>query len=170
MPSWIKRETNMELKTVRAEFPEGSNIIVGSAHFIKTIEDLYEIIVSTVPGAKFGVAFSEASGPCLVRVEGNDEEMKKCASALSLNIGAGHSFVIVLKDAYPVNILNAVKSCTEVCSVWCATANPLEIILAETAQGRGIIGVVDGFSPKGIETDTDRQSRKELLRKIGYKL
>ena len=160
----------MELKSIRMEFPEGANIIVGTAHFIKTAEDLYEIIATGVAGAKFGVAFSEASGPCLVRAEGNDEEMKALAVKNSSAIGAGHSFVIVLKDAYPVNVLNAVKSCQEVCTVWCATANPLEVLVAETPQGRGIIGVVDGFGPKGVETGKDRTDRKELLRKIGYKL
>lgn len=160
----------MELRSVKTEFPEGANIIIGSSHFIKTAEDLYEIIASGVPGAKFGVAFSEASGPCLVRTEGNDEELKRCAAQNSVAIGAGHSFVIVLKDAYPVNILNAVKSCQEVCAVWCATANPLEVLVAETSQGRGIIGVVDGCAPKGVETDKDKTARKELLRKIGYKL
>ena len=160
----------MELKSVRMEFPEGANIIIGTAHFIKTAEDLYETVATGASGAKFGVAFSEASGACLVRVEGNDEEMKRCAVKNSSAIGAGHSFVIVLKDAYPVNILNAVKSTQEVCTVWCATANPLEVIVAETPQGRGIIGVIDGFGPKGVETDRDRSDRKELLRKIGYKL
>lgn len=160
----------MEFKSIRMEFPEGANIIIGTAHFIKTAEDLYETVASGVAGARFGVAFSEASGPCLVRAEGNDEEMKALAVKNSLAIGAGHSFVIVLKDAYPVNILNAVKSTQEVCTVWCATANPLEVIVAETAQGRGIIGVIDGFGPKGVETGKDRTARKELLRKIGYKL
>lgn len=160
----------MELSSVKMVFPEGTNIIIGSSHFIKTVEDLYEIITSGVPGAKFGVAFSEASGPCLVRTEGSDEEMKMCAAQNSVAIGAGHTFVIVLKDAYPVNILNAVKSCQEVCAVWCATANPLEVLVAETSQGRGIIGVVDGCAPKGVETDKDIKARKELLRKIGYKL
>jgi adenosine/AMP kinase len=160
----------MELSSVKMVFPEGTNIIIGSSHFIKTVEDLYEIIATGVPGAKFGVAFSEASGPCLVRTEGSDEEMKRCAAQNSVAIGAGHTFVIVLKDAYPVNILNAVKSCQEVCAVWCATANPLEVLVAETSQGRGIIGVVDGCAPKGVETDKDIKARKELLRKIGYKL
>lgn len=160
----------MELKSVKMDFPEGSNIIIGASHFIKTAEDLYEIIATGVPGAKFGVAFSESSGPCLVRTEGNDEEMKRCAARNSIAIGAGHSFVIVLKDAYPVNILNAVKSCQEVCTVWCATANPLEVLVAETSQGRGVIGVVDGYAPKGVETDKDIKARKEFLRKIGYKL
>ncbi len=160
----------MEFKSIRMEFPEGANIIIGTAHFIKTAEDLYETVASGAAGARFGVAFSEASGPCLVRAEGNDEEMKALAVKNSSAIGAGHSFVIVLKDAYPVNILNAVKSTQEVCTVWCATANPLEVIVAETAQGRGIIGVVDGFGPKGVESGKDRTARKELLRKIGYKL
>ena len=147
----------MELKSIRMEFPEGANIIIGTAHFIKTAEDLYETVASGVAGARFGVAFSEASGPCLVRAEGNDEEMKALAVKNSSAIGAGHS-------------LNAVKSTQEVCTVWCATANPLEVIVAETAQGRGIIGVIDGFGPKGVETGKDRTARKELLRKIGYKL
>ncbi len=160
----------MEFKSIRMEFPEGANIIIGTAHFIKTAEDLYETVASGAAGARFGVAFSEASGPCLVRAEGNDEEMKALAVKNSSAIGAGHSFVIVLKDAYPVNILNAVKSTQEVCTVWCATANPLEVIVAETAQGRGIIGVIDGFGPKGVENSKDRTARKELLRKIGYKL
>jgi len=160
----------MEIKSVRMVFPEGANIIVGTAHFIKTVEDLYEAVATAVPGARFGVAFSEASGPCLVRSEGNDEEMTKCAERNSSAIGAGHSFVITLKDAYPVNILNAVKSCQEVCSVWAATANPLEVLVAESHQGRGIIGVVDGSAPRGVETDADRKDRKELLRKLGYKL
>ncbi len=160
----------MEIKTIKAEFPEDCNIIIGAAHFIKTVEDLHEIIVSAVPGAKFGAALSEASGPCLVRAEGNDEKLKNIAAENALNIGAGHTFVIVLKDAYPVNILNAVKACPEVCTVYCATANPLEVVVAETEQGRAVLGVVDGFSPKGIEGYKDMKDRRGLLRKIGYKL
>lgn len=160
----------MELKTVKAVFPEGTNIIIGSTHFIKTVEDLYEIIATTAIGAKFGIALCEASGRCLVRVEGNDEEMKKCAVDNAMDIGAGHTFVIMLKGAYPINILNAVKGCQEVCSIFCATANPLEVIVAKTDQGRGILGVVDGFSPKGVEGSADIRERKDLLRKIGYKL
>ncbi len=160
----------MELKTVRVDFPEGTNVILGQTHFIKTVEDLYELIVGTVPAAKFGVALCEASGPCLVRVEGNDEELKRCAAQNALNIGTGHLFVIVLRDAYPINILNAVKNCPEVCSIFSATANPLEVIVAETEQGRGVLGVVDGYPPKGIETEKHVKERKEFLRKIGYKL
>lgn len=160
----------MELKSIKAKFPEGSNIIIGAAHFIKTIEDLYEIIVSAVPGAKFGAALSEASGPCLVRTEGNDEALKKSAAENAVDIGAGHTFVIILKGAYPINILNAVKDCQEVCTVYCATANPVEVIVAETGQGRAVLGVVDGFGPKGVEGDKDADDRKALLRKIGYKL
>lgn len=160
----------MELKTIKVEIPEGANVILGATHFIKTIEDLYEIVASTVPGAKFAVAFSEASGPCLVRVEGNDEALKKTAAENALSIGAGHTFVIILKGAFPVNVLNSIKACQEVCSLYAATANPLEVIVAETAQGRGVMGVVDGFKPKGVEGDEDVKQRKMLLRKLGYKL
>jgi adenosine/AMP kinase len=160
----------MELKSVRLEFPEGANIIVGQSHFIKTVEDLYEIMVGAVPRCRFGVAFCEASGVCLIRVEGNDEEMKKVALRNAQALGAGHTFVLVLQDAFPINVLPAIKGCSEVCSIFCATANPVEVILAETSQGRGILGVVDGSSPKGVEGDADVQWRKGLLRKIGYKL
>jgi adenosine/AMP kinase len=159
----------MELKEVRLSVPENSNIIVGQSHFIKTIEDLYETIVTGCPHAKFGVAFCEASGPCLIRVEGNDEQLKKIASENALSIGAGHTFVILLRDAFPISLLNAVKACPEVCRVFCATANPLQIIVAETGQGRGVLGVVDGFAPKGVETEPDVRARTEFLRKIGYK-
>lgn len=160
----------MELRTVKVRIPEGCNIILGQTHFIKTAEDLYEIIVSTVPGAKFGIAFSEASGPCLIRTEGNDRELiSGCVNTLE-DIGAGHVFCILLKDAYPVNVLNAVKNCQEVCGIYCATANPLEILVASTEQGNGIMGVIDGFPPRGMETPDDRAKRKELLRTIGYKL
>lgn len=160
----------MEITHVKAEFPEGANIIIGSTHFIKTVEDLYEIIAGSVPGAGFGVAFSEASGPCLVRAEGNDEGLKNAAIDNALRIGAGHTFVIVLKGAFPINVLNAIKNCPEVCSIHCATANPLEVIVATTGQGRGVIGVVDGFGPKGVEGPEDVKNRKALLRKFGYKL
>lgn len=160
----------MEIKTVRIDIPEGCNIILGQTHFIKTIEDLYEIIVTTVPRARFGVAFTEASGPCLIRKEGNDEELiDNCVRTL-LSLGAGHVFCIYLKDTFPINILNQIKNCHEVCRIFCATANPLEVIVASTEQGSGIIGVIDGYSPKGIETVEDRKNRKEFLRKIGYKL
>ncbi len=160
----------MEIKTVRMEIPEDANIIIGQTHFIKTAEDLYEVMVNSVPGMKFGVAFCEASGPCLVRVEGNDKELKDVAGRDAFNIAAGHAFVIVLKNAFPVNVLNAIKQCPEICSIFCATANPVEVIIAETELGRGVMGVVDGYKPKGIETESDVKIRKEFLRKIGYKL
>ena len=160
----------MELKSVRLEFPEGTNIILGQTHFIKTVEDLYEIMVGAVPKAKFGIAFCEASGVCLIRVEGNDEELKQVATRNAQTVSAGHTFLLVLRDAYPINVLNAIKSCPEVCSIYCATANPVEVILAESAQGRGVLGVIDGSSPKGVEAQADVQWRKDLLRKIGYKL
>lgn len=160
----------MELKTVRINIPDGCNIIVGQSHFIKTVEDIYEIIMSTVSGAKFGIAFSEASGPCLIRSEGNDEELIiNCVRVLQ-DIACGHVFCILLKNAFPINILNAIKNCPEVCRIYCATANPLEILVASTQQGNGIIGVIDGFPPKGVESPADKKDRKEFLRKIGYKL
>ena len=160
----------MELKTVRMEFPEDANIIIGQTHFIKTAEDLYEVMVSAIPGVKFGLAFNEASGPCLVRAEGNDSELKALAIKNVKAIGAGHVFVIILKDAFPINVLNAIKNCPEICSIFCATANKVEVIIAETDLGRGVLGVIDGNSPKGVETDKDIQERKEFLRMIGYKL
>jgi uncharacterized protein len=159
----------MEIKNIRLSVPENCNIIVGQSHFIKTIEDLYEAIITGCPHAEFGIAFCEASGPCLIRVEGNSEELKKIAAENAMSMGAGHTFVVLLKDAFPINILNAVKSCPEVCAIYCATANPLEVIVAETSQGRGMLGVVDGLSPKGVEAEADVQARKEFLRKIGYK-
>ena len=159
----------MELKTVKMEFPEDANIIIGQTHFIKTAEDLYEVMVSAVPGAKFGLAFNEASGPCLVRAEGNDLELKALAIKNVKAIGAGHVFVIILKDAFPINVLNAIKNCPEICSIFCATANPIEVIIAQTDLGRGVLGVIDGNSPKGVETDKDVRERKEFLRMIGYK-
>ncbi len=160
----------MELKTVRMEFPEDANIIIGQTHFIKTAEDLYEAMVSTVPGIKFGLAFNEASGPCLVRAEGNDSDLKNLAIKNVKAIGAGHVFVIILKDAFPINVLNAIKNCPEICSIFCATANEVEVVIAQTNLGRGVLGVIDGSSPKGVETDKDVQERKEFLRMIGYKL
>ena len=159
----------MELKTVRMEFPEDANIIIGQTHFIKTAEDLYEVMITAVPGAKFGLAFNEASGPCLVRAEGNDSELKALAIKNVKAIGAGHVFVIVLKDAFPINVLNAIKNCPEICSIFCATANEVEVVIAQTNLGRGVLGVIDGNSPKGVETDKDVQERKEFLRMIGYK-
>ncbi len=159
----------MELKSIRLSIPEDCNIILGHSHFIKTVEDLYELIVTGCPHCRFGIAFCEASQSCLVRVEGNDEDLQKVAAKNALNLSTGHAFIIVLKDAFPINILNAVKSCPEVCRIFCATANPVEVIVVETDQGRGVLGVVDGFSPKGIETDEDIKTRKKFLRKIGYK-
>jgi uncharacterized protein len=159
----------MELKNIRLSVPENCNIIIGQSHFIKTIEDLYEAIITGCPHAKFGIAFCEASGPCLIRVEGNSEELKKIAAENAMSMGAGHTFVVLLKDAFPITILNAVKSCPEVCSIFCATANPLEAIVAETSQGRGILGVVDGLSPKGVEAEEDMRARGKFLRTIGYK-
>jgi adenosine/AMP kinase len=159
----------MELLAVKLSFPADSNIIVGQTHFIKTVEDVYEAIVTTVPSMKFGIAFNEASGACLTRVEGNDEDLKSAAAANATAIAAGHIFVVVLKDGYPINILNRIKEVPEVCGIHCATANPLEVIVAETEQGRGILGVIDGFSPKGVEGPSDVAWRKDLLRKIGYK-
>jgi len=166
----IKEVIIMEIKPVRINIPDGCNIIVGQSHFIKTVEDIYEIIVSTVPQAKFGIAFSEASGPCLIRCEGNDEELiNNCAKILQ-DIACGHVFCILLKNAFPINILNPIKNCPEVCRIFCATANPLEILIASSEQGNGVIGVIDGFSPKGVESLADKEDRKAFLRKIGYKL
>src|SRR5487761_134028 len=160
---------NMELTSVRIEIPEGANVILGQAHFIKTAEDVFEAIVNTVPGAKFAIAFNEASGPCLVRVEANDDELRAAALANAQAVGAGHLFVVLVRDAYPINLLGRIKDCYEVCSIYCATANPVEVIVAETKQGRGVIGVVDGASPKGVEGPEDAQARREFVRKIGYK-
>ena len=160
----------MELKAIPVDIPEGSNIIIGHSHFIKTVEDLYEIIVGTSPQVKFGIAFCEASGPCLIRVAGNEKPLAETATKNAQDIAAGHSFVILLKEAFPINFLNAIKQCQEVCTIYCATANPVQVIVAETEQGRGILGVIDGFSPKGVESESDVKARKEFLRKIGYKL
>ncbi|RLI04698.1 hypothetical protein DRO26_04115 [Candidatus Bathyarchaeota archaeon] len=160
----------MEIKTVRVEIPEGCNLILGQSHFIKTVEDLYEAMVNSTPNIKFGIAFCESSGACLVRHAGNDEELEKIAAENVLKIGAGHCFLVFLKNAFPINVLNTVKSVPEVCSIYCATANPVEVVVVETEQGRGILGVVDGFKPKGIEQERDIEERKKFLRKIGYKL
>jgi uncharacterized protein len=159
----------MEISSVRIEKPECQNIVIGQSHFIKTAEDIYEAVVNAVPSAKFGVAFCEASTKCLVRVEGNDDEMKAVASKNALRIGAGHSFIIALKDAYPVNILRAIGNVPEVCHVICATANEVDVIVASNERGRGILGVIDGEKPRGIETDADVKERRDFLRKIGYK-
>jgi len=159
----------MELKTVKLTFPEGCNIILGQSHFIKTVEDIYEIMVNSVPGIKFGLAFSEASGPCLIRKDGTDEELINIAVENLKNIASGHCFFIVMRDSFPINVLNNLKQCFEVVNIFCASANPVEVIVAESEQGRGILGVIDGFSPKGVETDEDIKKRKEFLRMIGYK-
>ena len=160
----------MEFKVVKMEVPANSNIIIGQTHFIKTAEDLYEVMVNSVPDIKFGIAFCEASGPCLVRAEGNDEGLKSTAIKNATSLGAGHTFVILLKEAFPVNVLNDIKKCPEVCGIFCATANPVEVIIAETEQGRGVMGVIDGFKLKGVETEKEIKLRKDFLRKIGYKL
>jgi hypothetical protein len=160
----------MEIRIVEINIPEELNIIIGQSHFVKTVEDMYEILTGSSPSLKFGVAFSEASGPCLVRYEGNDEELMKLAAETSFNLACGHTFVIFLKDGFPINVLNAIKACQEVCNIICTTANPLEVIIAESGQGRGIMGVIDGSSPKGIEEEKDKKDRKALLRKFGYKL
>jgi hypothetical protein len=160
----------MELKTIPIDNPQHLNLILGHSHFIKTVEDLHEAIVNTVPGAKFGLAFCEASDVCLVRHSGTDKELVALAQQNALNIGAGHSFIIFLRDMFPVNILNAIRVVPEVCRIFCATANPVEVVVAQTEQGRAILGVVDGLSPKGIEGEQDIAKRKSFLRTIGYKL
>jgi len=160
----------MEIRKAVMEVPEGCNIIIGQTHFIKTAEDLYEIIVTSVPQARFGVAFTEASGPCLIRSEGSDAGLAGTCVKNLQSIGAGHVFCILIRDAFPINVLNQIKLCPEVCTIYCATANPLQILVASTEQGNGIIGVIDGLPPKGVETAGDRANRKEFLRKIGYKL
>lgn len=159
----------MEILPIRVEIPAGCNVVIGQAHFIKTAEDIAEIMVCAVPGIKFGLAFCEASGPCLVRNEGSDEELIDLAGKTALAIGAGHTFILYIKNAYPINVLNQLKNCPEIARIFCATANPLQVLVVQTEQGRGIIGVIDGSSPKGIELPQDRQQRREQLRKFGYK-
>ena len=159
----------LQFDSVRAEFPSDTNIIIGQSHFIKTVEDLYEAVVGTVPQAKFGIAFNEASGPCLTRFDGNDDDLKKIAVRNAQAIAAGHTFVVVVRNAYPINLLKTIRNVDEVCSIFCATANPVEIIVARSEQGRGIVGVIDGNSPKGVEGESDIAARKEMLRKFGYK-
>ncbi len=160
----------MELKTVTIEKPAEVNLILGQSHFIRTVEDLHEALVTAVPGIKFGLAFCESSGPCLVRYSGTDDALTDLAKKNAYELGAGHCFLILLGNAYPINVLNTVKQVPEVCRIFCATANPVEVVVAETAQGRAILGVVDGERSKGIEGEADRQHRHEFLRKIGYKL
>lgn len=159
----------MDLSAIALHLPADSNLIAGQAHFIKTAEDLAEIVVTTVPAVRYGLAFCEASGPCLIRTEGNDPELVAAAAGNAERVGAGHTFFLLLRGAYPINLLNAVKLCPEVARVFCATANPVEALVAGTAQGRGMIGVVDGFPPRGVEDEAARTARREFLRKIGYK-
>jgi len=159
----------MDIKTVKIEMPEDANIIIGQTHFIKSIEDLYEAIINTSDQIEFGIAFNEASGVCLVRKDCNNDELISLAVTAAEKIGAGHIFVIYMKEGFPINILPSIKATREVVHIFCATANPLEVIVGETQQGRGILGVIDGYSPKGVENDADIQKRKDLLRKFGYK-
>ncbi len=161
---------SLTLQAVAVRRPDDTNVIIGQAHFIKTVEDLHELVVGSVPGAKFGVAFCEASGPCLIRHSGNDPELEKLAADNAAAIGAGHSFIVILRDCYPINILPRLKDVPEVCSVFCATANPVEVVVAESAAGRGIVGVIDGSSPKGTEGPSEQADRHAFLRRIGYKL
>lgn len=159
----------LELESVRIDFPSDSNVIIGQTHFIKTAEDIYEAVVNTVAGAQFGVAFNEASGPCLTRVEGNNDDLRALAAKNAQAIGAGHVFVLIVRNAFPINLTNVIQNVPEVCTIFCATANPLEVIVAKSEQGRGIMGVIDGSSPKGIEKPEDAKTRHDFLRKIGYK-
>lgn len=160
----------MELKAVKMNIPEGANLVLGQSHFIKTAEDIFEAMTGHVPGAKFGVAFSEASGDCLVRLEGNDAALIDAARQNSLDLACGHTFVLLMKGAFPINVLNAIKEIQEVCAIFCATANPLEVVVAETALGRGIMGVIDGLPPKGVEDVGKVEERRLMLRRFGYKL
>ena len=160
----------MEFKLVKLDMPKDCNAILGSAHFIKTVEDLYEALKNAAPNIEFGIGFCESSGPCLVRSEGNDEELKKLASKFAFELACGHAFIIFMRNAYPLNVLDKIKQVPEVCVIHAATANPLEVVVAETEQGRGILGVVDGFLSKGVESEADVKARREFLRKIGYKL
>ncbi len=160
----------MNNKVVDVKVPEGCNVILGQSHFIKTVEDLYEALINAVPNIKFGLAFCESSGPCLVRSEGNDTELKQLASKTALELSAGHSFIIFMRNAYPINVLDKVKAVPEVCNIYLATANPFQVVLVETDQGRGVLGVVDGFASKGIEEEKDVEDRKRFLRKMGYKI
>jgi adenosine/AMP kinase len=160
----------MELKLLKIEKPEATNFILGQSHFIKTVEDIYEAIVSTVPQMKFGIGFCESSGPALVRWVGNDQALIDLAKKNTMNLACGHCFIVFMENGFPVNVLNVIKNVPEVCNIYCASANPVEVVVAETEQGRGILGVIDGVKAKGIETNEDIKVRKEFLRKIGYKL
>ena len=160
---------SLDTSFVALQYPEGTNIIFGQSHFIKTVEDLYEILVGSVPGIQFGVAFCEASGPCLIRAEGTNDELKAIAIQNAMTVSAGHTFIIVLKDAFPINVLQQVKACPEVCRIFCATANPVQVVIAETTQGRGVLGVIDGAKPQGVEDAQEAATRHTFLRTIGYK-
>ncbi|MEN2974867.1 MAG: adenosine-specific kinase [Candidatus Caldarchaeales archaeon] len=159
----------LKFELIDVKIPEGCNLVFGITHFIKSVEDIYEAIVNSVPKAKFGVAFAEASGPCLIRYEGTDEDLKKIAAETLLKIGCGHTFLIIMKDMYPINIMEKLKNVPEVCTVLAATANPVQVVVAETEQGRGVVAVIDGYKSKGIEGDKEIKERREFLRKIGYK-
>jgi uncharacterized protein len=159
----------LEFEAVAMNYPADTNIIIGQTHFIKTAEDIYEAVVNTVPQAQFGVAFNEASGPCLTRIEGNNDELRESATRNAQAIGAGHIFVLIVRNAYPINLTNVVQNVPEVCTIFCATANPVEVIVAKSQQGRGIMGVIDGEPPKGVEGPEDARARHDFLRKIGYK-
>ncbi len=169
MITWTAILTGMELKAIRLAIPEGGNIIVGQSHFIKTVEDIYEAMINTSPHLQFGVAFNEASGDCLTRFDGNDRALEENAVANASVIAAGHIFVVALKNGFPINVMDRIQRVPEVVSIYCATANPLEVIVAETEQGRGILGVVDGSSPKGVENGAQQAARVLLLQKFGYK-
>lgn len=160
---------NLNIDAVQLLWEEGCNIIVGQSHFIKSAEDIPEIVVTTVPGIKYGFAFCEASGPCLIRTEGNDELLVKQARECARSVGAGHTFYLIIRDSFPINLLNGIKACQEVATIFAATANPLQVVVAESSQGRGIMGVIDGSTPAGVEGEDEKRERKEFLRKIGYK-
>lgn len=160
----------MDIKKIKIEIPEGVNLICGHAHFIKTAEDLYEAMINSSAQIKFGIAFCEASSACLVRSEGNDTDLVEMAQKYAVEVGAGHFFVVCMKNAFPINVLGSIKACPEVVNIFCATANPVEILIVEDDQGRGVLGVIDGYAPKGIEDEKARKERYDFLRKIGYKL
>ena len=159
----------LNLHAVKLRIPEGANIVLGQSHFIKTVEDVFEAMVNSAPQIRFGVAFNEASGPCLTRADGNDRELIGAALEIASVIAAGHFFAVVMRDGFPINVLNAIRAVPEVCNIFCATANPVEVIVAETEQGRGVLGVIDGSSPKGVESEEQVTARRQFLRKIGYK-
>ena len=159
----------MQIESVSVEIPKDANVVIGQSHFIKTVEDIYEAVVGTVPQAKFGLAFCEASGPCLVRIDGNDDDLKRIAAENAMRIGAGHSFVLMMKDSYPINVLTRIRDVQEVCTIYCATANPLDVLVVDNGRGRGIVGVIDGDRSKGVENEKDVEDRRELLRRFGYK-